>query len=96
MFAVIGVLDDETPYTLIWDAEKGMRGDAAVLVHLRLLDGRPILATPTGPEYIVDPDDPSSVLVALYTTTEVIMVHGEPPNVAATIPVEEMLAGAIY
>lgn len=58
-------------------------GDARVLVLLELHAGDTVLASPTGPEHVLDLRDPRSVLAGLQHLTTVNRIEGDAPE---TIP----------
>jgi hypothetical protein len=54
-------------------------------------EGTRVLATPTGPEFTLDPADPESILAAFSSLTEITNITGDPPRLYEPGPV-----GSVY
>lgn len=86
MYTVTGLIDGVV-YTAIVGADEidgqdragVVAGNTSVLNLLGGYAGARVLATPTGPEYVLDLADPVSVYVALTSLTRVVEVSGDVP-----------------
>ncbi len=93
MFVVQGVTPKGEPYSLACGSEvasdalaRGVTlGPPHVMALLLMNEGRTLLVTPTGPEVVLNLNDPDTVLGALYALTRVVDVTGK--NIPQVIPV---------
>lgn len=79
MFSVLGSFEG-IAYKVVVDGDS-VTPTPRIGRMLEVWSGEQTLATPTGPAYKVDPDDPVSVYVVLLERTEVTAVTGDPPRV---------------
>lgn len=83
MFTVTGIFEEEPygvaigPDPLHLHAWGVMSGSPKILALLFLREGQQVRATPVGPTFTVDRNDPASLLGALYALTHVVEVSGE-------------------
>lgn len=101
MFTVTGFTPDNAAYRVV--VGDGVRysatdvvgvtgGSVNALALLKLHEGQEIEVTPTGPIVVLDLNDPTSVLGALYGLTRVSNVTGD--DVPQVIP--PLVDGAVY
>jgi hypothetical protein len=97
MFAVRGTYEGVV-YTLVIDRANSdpvgggpMTGSASVINMLNARMGRTVWATPTGPQFVLQPDDDKSILAALAEWTQIEHTEGNVPDV-----VPPPVRGAVY
>lgn len=96
MYTATGFLSG-LPYTIeVGGPDQPLEGSAHVLALLRLRDGQPWRATPTGPSGRLDAKDPASVLGALLGWTEVRTLDGDVPLVNGWDVHERRAPGTVY
>jgi hypothetical protein len=76
---VAGSRDGAYYYDVAVDAGGQVTGPPYLLGLLELYRGKQVSASPVGPAYTLDFDDPASVLAALYAHTDVRKVEGDIP-----------------
>jgi hypothetical protein len=89
-FTVTGSLDG-TAYTCTVPDDGPPTGSGRIVAALTSWVGDTVLASPTGPAYVVDLGDPDSVWCALSTRTAVTLTEGDVPDLLPA-----MVLGAVY
>jgi hypothetical protein len=90
VFIVQGSLAD-LPYTVAVADDGTVTGSRAIEALLDESAGTGVMASPTGPAYVLDRGDPTTVLAALMDLTDVTATTGDVPRV---LPVPVL--GAVY
>lgn len=80
MYRVTGGINGVVYDVAVLDEEPWVQGTVTVEAHLASHVGGAFLATPTGPEYVLDLEDGASVFACLVSTTVISETDGDVPQ----------------
>jgi hypothetical protein len=85
MFTVLGSVNGVAYRLDVGATRDEHAGSPAALATLQGAEGQTVLATPTGPAYELNLDDPASVLAALMALTDVVSVGDGAPAILPAV-----------